>query len=355
MKEVLRLPGLVDVHVHFREPGATQKEDFETGTKAAVAGGYTTVIDMPNNPEPTDSPLALQRKILLANNRIYCDVGFHFGATAKSSQYFEDLAGQVFGLKLYMNQTTGPLLVEKAEDLEAIFVKTPPNKLIMVHVEGETLLKSIALAKKHKRRLHVCHVSQQREIKLIKSLKEAGMPITCEVTAHHLFLTEQDVKHLGSYGLMRPPIATEQDRQALWDNLDVIDIVASDHAPHTKDEKLNSEKPPFGVPGIETTLPLMLTAVAEGRLSLERLVELTSTNPRLIFQIEETPDTYTEVDLTHSYVIDSKSLNTKAGWTPFEGMRVVGKVARVVLRGQIVFDGENVQQPTTGRVVYPKR
>lgn len=353
-KELLTLPGLIDPHVHLREPGATHKEDFETGTMTAIAGGYTTLLDMPNNPEPTISLDALQRKTELAGNRIYCDVGFHFGATAKASKYFETVKNRVFGLKVYMNHTTGPLLVEEPDDLETIFSTWPRNRPILVHAEGKTLCNAIDLAEKHKQRLHVCHLATEEEVLMVKSAKEAGLAVTCEVTSHHLFLTENDVLDKGAFAVMRPPLATQKDQKALWDNLDVIDMIASDHAPHSREEKLNSEKPPFGIPGLETTLPLMLTAVSQGRLSLDRLVELTSTNPKRIFNIGDMPETYTVVDLKHSYIVDSKNLKTKAGWTPFEGMRVVGKVAKVVLRGNVVFDGENVLQPAIGKVVFPR-
>ena len=351
-KEIVRLPGLVDIHVHLREPGATQKEDFETGTKAAIAGGYTTVLDMPNNSEPTVSQEALQRKIRFAGSRIYCDVGFHFGGTRESSQYFEEVKNEVFGLKVYMNHTTGTLLVENPQDLQTIFARWPREKVIMVHAEGETLRTALDLAKKNRQKLHVCHVSQKQEIEMIRDAKEKRLPVTCEVSAHHLFLTENDVSSIGSFGIMRPPLATENDRQALWNNLDVVDIIASDHAPHTREEKA-SEKPPFGVPGLETTLPLLLTAVAEGRLNIKRLVELTSTMPRKIFGILKEVDTYTEVDLKESYIIDSSKLKTKAGWTPFEGVRVTGRIVKVVLRGGVVYDGESITEDPRGRVIYP--
>lgn len=351
-KELLRLPGLVDPHVHLREPGATQKEDFETGTRAALAGGYTTVLDMPNNPEPTVSPQALQKKIELAGNRIFCDVGFHFGTTRESSQYFEQVVNQVFGLKLYMTHTTGPLLVENPQDQEIIFAKWPKGRLILIHGEGGALQRAIDLARKYRQRLHICHVSLKSEIELIKAVKEEGLPITCEVTPHHLFLTEDDAKILGPFGVMRPPLGSEEDQRALWENLAVIDAIASDHAPHTIEEK-RSEKPPFGVPGLETTLPLLLSAVADRRLTLERLIELTSKRPKEIFGLPDKPDAYTEIDLKESYVIDSANLQTKCGWTPFDGKRVTGRIVKVVLRGEVVFDGEKVVSQAKGRVAYP--
>lgn len=353
MSKELKLPGLVDSHVHLREPGANQKEDFETGTRAALVGGYTTIFDMPNNPEPTTSPQALEKKITLTGNRIFCDIGFYFGATLESSQYFHEIKDQVMGLKVYMNHTTGPLLVDKETDRRFVFKKWPKRKPILVHAEGETVEVAINLAREFRKKLHICHVSQKREIELIKEAKEEGLPVTCEVTPHHLFLTEEDAKTLGPFGVMRPPLARRNDQEALWRNLGVIDIISSDHAPHTKEEKLGSSNPPFGIPGLETTLPLLLSAVADGRLSLERLVELTSKRPKEIFGLPEMPETYTEIDLEESYILNSVNLQTKCQWTPFEGKRVMGRIVKVVLRGEVVFDGENIKAPAKGKVIYP--
>ncbi len=346
MQKLIRLPGLIDSHVHLREPGATQKEDFETGTKAAIAGGYTLVLDMPNNPVATISPEALQEKIDLAKGRIYCDVGFHFGASSKSIQYFNEVPPKVFGLKVYMNQTTGDLLMEDDSTLEAVFSAWPKETPVLVHAEGDTLQKAIGLAKRFGNKLHVCHVSLEKEIDLIKEAKANGLNLSCEVSCHHLFLTDEDAKRLGSYGIMKPPLSGKEDQKALWQALvdGTIDMIASDHAPHTKEEKQGG-KPPYGVPGLETTLPLLLTAVNEGRLTLERLIELTSTNPRKVFGIAEQQETFVEVDMGESYVIDEKALQTKCGWTPFAGMKVTGKVKKVALRGKTVFDGENIFGP----------
>lgn len=346
MQKIIRLPSLIDPHVHLREPGATQKEDFVTGTKAAIAGGYTTVLDMPNNPIATISPKSLQEKVNLANGKIYCDVGFYFGASPKSIQYFQEVSGKVFGLKVYMNQTTGDLLIKDEQVLEEIFSAWPNGKAIMVHAEGETLQKAITLARKFGNRLHVCHVSLKDEIKQIRVAKAEGLNISCEVTCHHLFLTAEDVKRLGGFGIMKPSLASYQDQQALWQGINdgVIDMIGSDHAPHTKEEKL-TEKPAFGVPGLETTLPLLLTAVNDGRLTIERLIELTSVNPRKVFGIPDQVETYVEVDLDERYTINDRHLYTKCGWTPFAGMKVTGKVKKVVLRGQLVYDGQNIFGP----------
>lgn len=351
---MLTLPGLIDTHVHLREPGATQKEDFESGTKAAIAGGYTMVLDMPNNPEPTVTPETLDKKISTASGRIYSDLGFHFGATLESTKYFKQIKDKVFGLKVYMNHTTGTLLQEAPQTLQTIFESWPKDKVLMVHARGETLKKAISLAKKNGNKLHICHVSLANEVNSIRQAKLDGLSITCEVTPHHLFLTEADVKKLGPFGIMRPPLATKNDQDALWNAIadGTVDTIASDHAPHTKDEKLNSNPQPFGVPGLETTLPLLLTAVDEGKLTLDKLIELTNTNPGKIFNIPTQIDTYVEVDPTIRYTLDAGRLYTKCGWTPFEGKPVTGKVIRVVLRGNIVFDNGKILEKPSGKVVY---
>lgn len=354
MSKIITLPGLIDVHTHLREPGATQKEDFETGTKAAIAGGYTAILDMPNNPVPTVTPQALDQKINLAQGRIYTDVGFNFGATPKSSQYFEAVKNKVFGLKVYMNHTTGDLLMEDKSALEDVFSKWPKGKPIMVHSEGETLTKAIALATKYSQQLHVCHVSLKQEIDLIKEAKKEGLNISCEVSCHHLFLTEADVKRLGPYGMMRPPLPSKEDQDSLWQGIGngIVDMIASDHAPHTKEEKETPGKIVNGVPGLETSLPLLLTAVADGRLTIERLIKLTSENPRKIFKIPEQVDTSVEVEFTKPYTLTSKPLFTKCGWTPFEGMKIVGKIKKVVLRGKVVFDQGKIFGPF-GKILSP--
>jgi carbamoyl-phosphate synthase/aspartate carbamoyltransferase/dihydroorotase len=253
-----------------------------------------------------------------------------------------------------MEETTGDLLVTEQDDLESIFSNWSGKQPIPVHASGRTLQNAIALAKKYNKRLHACHVATEEGILKIKKAKEDGIKVTCEVTPHHLFLTEDDLPRLGPFGMMKPPLATKRDQQALWDNLNIIDALASDHASHTNGEKINSPKPPAGVTGLETAIPLMLTAVKEGRLSMEKLIELIYVNPRKIFNIPETPDTYTEVDLDDSHIIDSKNLYTKAKWTPFDGAKVTGRIRKVVLRGNVVFDGENIMHPALGKVIYPR-
>lgn len=379
MTNIIKLPGLIDTHVHLREPGATHKEDFETGTKAAIAGGYTMVIDMPNNPNPITNPEALEEKIKLAqgviaseasqsylnqnhdvantprddsHSRIYCDLGFHFGGAESAVPFFEQVKDKVFGLKVYMNHTTGPLLIEDKDELDLIFSSWPRDKVLMVHAEQETLAKAIILAKKHGNKLHVCHVARKIELELIIEAKQEGLNITCEVGMHHLYLTHADEERLKHYGMMRPPLASQEDVDFLWANIDSIDTIASDHAPHTKEEK-EGEKVVNGVPGLETSLPLLLNAINEKRITTKRVIEMTSTNPRKIFNIPEQPDTYIEVDLDEEWEISDDKLFTKCKWTPFAGMKVKGKIKKTVLRNQTVFeDGEIINSPN-GKTVFP--
>lgn len=352
MTKIVQLPGLVDVHVHLREPGLENKEDFSTGTKAAIAGGYTTVLDMPNNPRPVIDLNTLLEKIEIAEGRIYTDLGFHFGGSKSAIEFFKDVKDQAWGLKVYMNQTTGDLLIENDQELDQIFSAWPKTKVLMVHAEGETLIKAINLAKKHGNKLHVCHVSLGSEIDQIKKAKKEGLKITCEVSCHHLFLNSEDVKELKGFGIMKPPLSSQKDVEYIWKNLDIIDMIASDHAPHTLEEKKNSQKPPFGVPGLETNLPLMLNAVNQGRLSLERLIELMSTNPKKLFNLGDDPKTYIEVDLDQEWTINNEDLFTKAGWSPFNNMKVKGKLKKVFLHGRLVYHDEHIFGPF-GQVIFP--
>src|SRR3989344_4809488 len=208
MQKLLDLPGLVDVHVHLREPGATQKEDFETGTRAAVAGGYTQILDMPNNIPPTVTFQALDNKIKNAKGRIYCDLGFNFGATAKSSIHFPKIYKKVFGLKIYMSKTTGPLLITDSNERDLIFKSWNSPLPIMIHAQGEIIEDAIKLTKKFKKKIHICHVTAD-QLAIIEKAKKEGLPISCEVCPHHLFLTEDNVKKLGPLGIMKPPLMSK--------------------------------------------------------------------------------------------------------------------------------------------------
>lgn len=348
----LRLPGLADVHTHLRVPGGEHKEDFSTGTAAALAGGITTLLAMPNTTPPLTRPDILRETRQKAQRAIFCDVGLFAGASPQEIEFLPQLTRGTAALKIYLNETFGPLRVEDLPTLLACFQLWPRRKMIAMHAEGPNVAIGIGLAAAYRRPVHFCHISRKVEIELIAAAKRRGLPVTCEVTPHHLFLTETDVTRLGPLADMRPKLAAAADVEALWSHLDMtIDCIATDHAPHTLAEK-QSVPPPPGVPGLETSLPLMLTAVAEKRLSLERLVELMANNPRRIFKLPPQPDTWVEADPQANYILSNEGLQTKCGWSPFLGMSMTGRVRRVVLRGiEVYADGKVLAQPGNGRVI----
>ena len=348
----LTLPGLIDVHTHLRVPGGEHKEDFATGTAAALAGGITLVLAMPNTNPPLTTPeaLAAARRAAAADAR--CDVGLFAGAAPADVAHLPALAPDAAALKIYLNDTFGRLRVDDLPTLVACFRDWPRDKMIALHAEKQSVAVAIGLAATYDRPAHFCHISRREEIELIADAKGRGLPITCEVTPHHLFLSQADAARLGPLGDMRPVLGTAGDVAALWAHLgDTIDCIATDHAPHTRAEKA-SDAPPPGVPGLETSLPLLLSAVADGRLTTARLVALMHDNPRRIFGLPPQPDTWVEVDMT-PWTLPAEGWQTKCGWTPFAGLTAGGRVARVVLRGQTVYEeGMVLAAPGNGRVIY---
>ena len=353
---MIRLPGLIDPHVHLRDPGATHKEDFDSGTQAALAGGFTTVLAMPNTSPPLTDRASLELAERAGAARAHCDYGIYLGAGAENTQTAVGLAERVCGLKLYLDQTYGPLRIESLEQMEAHLAAWPKNKPIAAHAEGRSLAALLLLAGLLDRAVHICHVSRRDEILLIKKAKQQGYRVTCEVTPHHLTLTEEDIPALGAgRSEVRPRLATRRDRQTLWDNLDVIDGIATDHAPHTLPEK-DGENPPPGFPGLETSLAIMFTAVRERRLTLEDLVERMYTNPARIFDVPTQPDTEVLFDPEAKWTVEAANLHSRCGWSPFEGMPLQGRVRQVKLRGEIVFrDGEVLAPAGNGRNLFISR
>lgn len=349
---MIKLPGLIDVHVHLRDPGQTEKEDFLTGSLAALAGGFTTILDMPNNKTPIFSLDLLKNKIEMAKKKTVCDIGFYAGTIGNNLELLKLMEPYVFGLKLYFNQTTGNFIIDK-KNLKKIFMSWKSDKPILVHAEEDVLPDILKIVEETGKRLHVCHVSNQFQLLLIIKAKEKKLPVTCGVTPHHLFLTKDDIKSLKSFSLMKPFLGTKTDHNFLWKNLKYIDLVESDHAPHTVEEK-KSGKPPFGVPGLETTLPLLLTAVDKKKLTINRLIELGFKNPKKIFSIKTDKNTWVEVDEKEEYIIDNKNLKTKCGWSPFNGWKIKGKVKRVFIRGKKFFEnGKLLVKPGFGKVIKP--
>lgn len=335
------LPGMADVHVHLRVPGGELKEDYRTGSAAALAGGITTLMAMPNTNPPIITMKDWRTAQKKANAESLCDVALFAGASLTGMDGLPELGRHALALKLYMDQTYGELRVDGLDNLARIAQLWPPEKVLALHAEGDSVKTGLDLAAKYHRRVHFCHISRKEEIEWIAAAKKKGLSITCEVTPHHLFLNENDAKRLGPLGDMRPRLAKQSDVDALWEHINsTIDCVASDHAPHTLAEKQNSENPPPGIPGLESTLPLLLTAAAEGRLSYERLVTLLAVNPRRIYGLPEQQDTWVEVDTQTSYSFPDHDLYTKCGWSPFSGFPVQGRIRKVVLRGkEVVKDG----------------
>jgi carbamoyl-phosphate synthase/aspartate carbamoyltransferase/dihydroorotase len=343
----IRLPAPVDPHVHLRGMNWAHKGTFASETSAALAGGYVAVLDMPNTPPATLTPEALSYKLEAIGAEAASDWGVYYGAgqTADALTYAA-IQNDVCGMKIYCNATTGDLLIDDQAVREAHYAAWQAAALrqpIAVHAEGETVLEILALVNRYHVPTHFCHISTAQEIAYLYAAKEKGLPVTIGVTPHHLFLMNTDIPRLGSLGLMKPTLKTKGDQASLWDALrdGVVDVVESDHAPHTLEEK-KSANPPYGVPGLETTIPLLCTAVHEGRLTLERMIDLISVNPRRIFGIHYGDDTYTTLDVDAEYTVRRDSLHNLCRWSPFEGMPVRGKVIGVWLRGQQVYDGENI-------------
>ena len=329
----LTLPGLIDVHTHLRVPGGEHKEDFATGTAAALAGGVTMVLAMPNTNPPLTTPEALESALAAAARDTRCDVGLYAGASPDDIAHLPALAERAVALKIYLNDPFGKLRVEDLPTLVACFRDWPRDRMIVLHAERQSVAVAVGLAAVYDRPIHIAHVSRREEIELIADAKGRGLPVTCEVAPHHLFLSEADAERLGPLGDMRPVLGTADDVAALWAHLnDTIDCIATDHAPHTIQEK-RSATPPPGVPGLETSLPLMLSAVEDNRLSIARLTALMCDNPRRIFGLPEQPDTWVEIDLA-PWVIPVGGWRTKCGWTPFAGMTAGGRGRRGVLRGK---------------------
>lgn len=331
---MVKLPGLIDPHVHFRDPGQTTKEDFYSGTTAAIFGGFTTVMDMPNNKEPIVNKERLDEKIKIAKEKTVCNIGFYFGSLGDNLDEFKKVEQTVFGLKLYLNETTGNFLID-IDKLRKIFDAWNGGP-ILLHAEDDAVAEVINNVRRTKKRAHFCHISTQRDLEQIIEAKEEGLPISCGVTPHHLFLNESDTQRLGPYGRMKPFLKTQKDVDFLWKNIDSIDIVESDHAPHTKVEK-DSPTPPFGVPGLETTLPLLMT-----KLEVEQIIRLCHEGARDIFGIPTNDQTYIEVDENSEFSILNSQLHTKCGWSPFEGTKAKGKVTKVVIDGKTVMENNKL-------------
>jgi carbamoyl-phosphate synthase/aspartate carbamoyltransferase/dihydroorotase len=352
---MLKLPGLIDPHVHLREPGATHKEDFDSGTSAALAGGVTMVLAMPNTKPPIFDAETLSLALEAASRKARCDYAQYLGAGPDNAEAVAALAPKAAALKMYLDSTFGQLRLDDMTLWMEHFSRWPGHTPIVTHSESRSMGAALLMSQMYDKPIHIAHISLREEVLLIKAAKERGIKVTCEVCPHHLFLdlvgAQQCCAPTPGRIEVRPRLATQTDVDALWANLDVIDCFATDHAPHTLAEK-DSDNPPPGFPGVETLLPLLLTAVSTGRLTIDQIIEKSVINPRRIFKLPEQPETWVEVDENAEYEIKASEMHSRCGWTPFEGWKVKGRVQRVVLRGREAYrDGKILVEPGYGKNV----
>lgn len=376
------LPGMIDDQVHFREPGLTHKEDIESGSKAAVAGGITSFIEMPNTQPQAVTIEELEKKFSRAAETSWANYSFMFGGTNDNLEEILKVdEKKVAGLKLFLGSSTGNMLVDDEKVLEEIFSKTP--LLISVHCEDEGIIqentrkfteeygegipvekhpeirsaeacytsssRAIALAKKTGARLHVFHVSTGMETKLFSNkLPLKDKKITAEVCVHHLWFTDKDYAEKGTKIKWNPAVKTEEDREMLWKALldDRIDVIATDHAPHTIEEK---GKPyleaPSGGPLVQHALVALLEMHRRGRISMEKIVEKTAHNPAILFQIKDRGyirEGYKAdlvlVDLNAPWAVKKENIFYKCGWSPFEGTTFRSRVTHTLVNGELVYE-----------------
>jgi dihydroorotase len=372
------LPGIIDTQVHFREPGLEHKEDFVSGSRSAVLGGVTAVFEMPNTRPVTVSADALADKVARGNGRMYCDFAFFVGATRENVEELprlERLPGAA-GVKVFMGSSTGDLLVDDEETLARILALI--ERRAAFHAEDEGRLreraslrragepashsewrdpeaafaattKLLRLASAAAKRVHVLHVSTAEEMQLLALHKDLA---SVEVTPQHLTLTAAEAyRALGTKAQMSPPLRDSSHQEALWWGLaqGVVDVLGSDHAPHTLDEKRQSyPASPSGMPGVQTLVPVMLDHVSNGRLSLARFMDLTSAGPQRLFCIAGKGRVavgydadLTIVDLKCQRVIDDAWIGSRSGWTPFAGRKVKGWPIGTIVRGRVaMWEGE---------------
>ncbi|WP_320047575.1 dihydroorotase family protein [uncultured Ilyobacter sp.] len=342
------IPGIVDPHVHMRDPGLTHKESATTGSMACAKGGVTTFVDMPNTIPATITEEVLEDKRGIFKNKTYVDYGFHFGAAGDNNSQEIKNVKNIASTKVFLNISTGKMMVENDEILNEIFSE---SKIVSVHAEEDMVKKAISLSRKNKNELYLCHLSLAEEVEDLKKAKAEGMKIYGEVTPHHLFLNtshrdenEESKKLL----IMKPELKSGDDNECLWEALNngIIDTVGTDHAPHLLSEKM--EKTTFGIPGVEHSLEMMLRGLKEGKMSMKRLIEVMSENPAKIFNIKNKGKIkvgydadFVELDMDQERIIEREEVVSKCGWSPYEGLKTGGTVLTTIVRGEIVYKNGN--------------
>ena len=376
------LPGIIDTQVHFREPGSTDREDLESGSRAAVLGGVTSVFEMPNTNPPTSNLIEFDKKLNLAKNRMHCNYAFYFGATPENVDQLAKLKGLkgCCGVKLFAGSSTGKLLVDKEADIEKVISRS--DRIVSIHSEDEEILnlrkkfikeddvhshpewrnvecamsstrRVVKIAERYNKQIHVLHVTTKDEVDFLAMHKKN---VTFEITPQHLTLYAPDCyDKLGTFAQMNPPIRERKHYDRLWVAVknSVVDILGSDHAPHSKEDK-NKKYPasPSGMPGVQTILPIMLNHINNEKLNLEQLVKLMCENPCRIFGIknkgfikENFDADLTVIDMKKEQTINNEVMASKCGWTPFNNMAIKGFPVATIINGKVVMsDGKVVTE-----------
>jgi dihydroorotase len=379
------LPGIIDTQTHFREPGSTDVEDLESGSRAAVLGGVTSLFEMPNTNPPTSNLEEFNKKLKLAKNRMHSNYAFYFGATPENTDQLsklKDVEG-CCGVKLFAGSSTGKLLVDKEADIEKVISSS--DRIVSIHSEDEEILKLrkkfikkgdvhshpewrntecamsstrrvVKIAERYNKRIHVLHVTTKEEVDFLAMHKKN---VTFETTPQHLTLYAPDCyDKLGTYAQMNPPLRTKEHYDRLWVAIknNIVDVLGSDHAPHSKENK-DKEYPntPSGMPGVQTIFPVMLDHVNNGKLTLEQLIKLMCENPCRIFgiknkgYIKEGYDAdLTIVDMNKEVVIKDEMIASKCGWTPFNNHKVKGFPAGTIVNGILVMSEGKVIEESKG-------
>ncbi|MBL6857063.1 MAG: dihydroorotase [Pelagibacteraceae bacterium] len=382
----LVLPGVIDTQVHFREPGSTDREDLESGSRAAILGGITSVFEMPNTNPPTSNLIEFEKKLNLAKDRMHCNYAFYFGATPENVNQLSKLKGLkgCCGVKLFAGSSTGKLLVAKEKDIEKVISNS--DRVVSIHSEDEEILnlrkkfikkgdvhshpdwrnnecamsstrRVVKIAERYNKQIHVLHVTTKEEVDFLAMHKKN---VTFEITPQHLTLYAPDCyDKLGSFAQMNPPIRKKEHYDRLWTAVknSIVDILGSDHAPHSKEDKSKKyPTSPSGMPGVQTILPIMLHHINNKKLSLEQLIKLMCENPCKIFgiknkgYIKEGYDAdLTIIDMNKEQTIKNEMMATKCGWTPFHNMTLKGFPIATIINGKIVMSNGKVVTESSGQ------
>jgi len=380
------LPGIIDTQVHFREPGSTDSEDLESGSRAAVLGGVTSLFEMPNTNPPTSNLIEFDKKLQLAKDRMHSNYAFYFGATPDNIDQLSKLKNLkgCCGVKLFAGSSTGKLLVDKEADIEKVISNS--DRVVSIHSEDEEILnlrkrfirkgdvhshsewrnsecaisstrRVVKIAERYNKQIHILHVTTKEEVDFLAMHKKN---ITFEITPQHLTLYAPDCYNaLGSYAQMNPPLRTKEHYDRLWTAIknDVVDVLGSDHAPHLKENK-NKEYPnsPSGMPGVQTILPIMLNHVNNEKLSLKKLITLLCENPCKIFGIKDKgfiKEGYdadlTIVDMNKVQTIKDEMIASKCGWTPFNNFKVKGFPVGTIVNGTLIMSEGKIISKAKGQ------